>query len=58
MTCTTHPTEKASMLAITLYHTADRKSSIFRGGQDHQAASVQRFPWDETAEDAWGHDEI
>jgi hypothetical protein len=28
------------------------------GGQDHQAASVQRFPWDEAAEDAWGHDEF
>jgi hypothetical protein len=46
------------MLGITLYHTADRKSSIFRGGQDHQAASVQCFPWDEAAEDAWGHDEF
>jgi hypothetical protein len=25
------------------------------GGQDHQAASVQWFPWDEAAEDAWVH---
>jgi hypothetical protein len=31
--------------------------AFFRGGQDHQAASVQRVPWDEAAEDAWGHDE-
>jgi hypothetical protein len=27
------------------------------GGQDHQAASVQWFPWDEAAEDAWVHTE-
>jgi hypothetical protein len=27
------------------------------GGQDHQAASVQWFPWDEVAEDAWVHTE-
>jgi hypothetical protein len=27
------------------------------GGQDHQAASVQWFPWDETAEDAWVYTE-
>jgi hypothetical protein len=27
------------------------------GGQDHQAAGVQWFPWDEAAEDAWVHTE-
>ena len=27
------------------------------GGQDHQAANVQWFPWDEVAEDAWVHTE-
>jgi hypothetical protein len=27
------------------------------GGQDYQAASVQWFPWDEVAEDAWVHTE-
>jgi hypothetical protein len=27
------------------------------GGQDHQAASVQWFPWGEAAEDAWVHTE-
>jgi len=27
------------------------------GGQDHQAAGVQWFPWDEVVEDAWVHTE-
>jgi hypothetical protein len=27
------------------------------GGQDHQAASVEWFPWDQVAEDAWVHTE-
>jgi hypothetical protein len=27
------------------------------GGQDHRAASVQWFPWDEVVEDAWVHTE-